>query len=163
MHSRLFIKCALIATLAASIWSNEADAQTSFASDPVAVLNAVMRYRMFWLGDSTKFDTCAAFEAVGKPPDFPKGIDKLFLSMLDADVSQCGRPASERVRIRGARVVVDVVAAMPAIGELRLSVRRGEYGHTEKYSLVRNPLVPKGFDVERVTIWGFSVSTGPAD
>jgi len=163
MHPRLFIRCALTATLVGLMWSTDADAQTSLASDPVAVLNAVMRYRMFWLGDSTKFDTCAAFEAVGKPAGFPKGIDKFFLSLLDADVSECSRPARERARVSGARVVVDVVAAMPAIGELRLSVRRGEYGHTEKYSLVRNPLVPRGFDVERISIWGFSVSTGPAN
>jgi hypothetical protein len=39
-------------------------------SPAVAVLRAVMLYRIEHLADRTRFDACRAFEAMGRPADF---------------------------------------------------------------------------------------------
>jgi hypothetical protein len=102
----------------------------------IALLNAVMKYRAFIVHDSTPFDACSVYNAVGRPTDFPAGFDRTVLPLLDRVENPCGAD-SARVAVRWPPLFVRVesVTAAPSGGQpsVVLAVRKYEYTYREGF------------------------------
>lgn len=102
----------------------------------IALLTAVMKYRAFVARDSTPFDACSVYNAVGRPADFPAGFDRIVLPLLDRVVNPCGGDSLRAaVRWPPRFVRVESVTAAPASGQpaVVLAVRKYEYSYREAF------------------------------
>jgi hypothetical protein len=102
----------------------------------IAVLNAVIKYRAFIVRDSTPFDACSVYNAVGRPADFPAGFDRIVLPLLDRVVNPCGADSS-RVAVRWPPRFVRVESVSVAPGSdqpgVVLAIRKYEYTYHEAF------------------------------
>ena len=144
----------LTALLAVGLLPARGSGQTS---GPLALVNAVMRHRAMIVGDSTRFDACSVYTAVGRPADFPAGIDPSVVRLLDRTTTPCaGDPA--RVSVARPRYFVRVDTVAPGTGaapRVTLTVTRGEYRYRESYTLRKGdgPGLPP--TIQEVRTWGF--------
>ena len=138
-------------------------AQPARVSAPTAVMGAVMRYRLYWLGDSTPFAACPAYRALGRPADFPSALEPAWARLLDRDVGSCDAGTPAAAVPQGPVVRTDTLILADSTAELRLTVRRGEYRHQQRYTLRRSPFGPSGsWWVESVWLSaGIQVHGGP--
>jgi hypothetical protein len=124
--------------------------QQATASTPVQVFEAVMRYRVFWMGDSTRFAACRTHAALGRPSDFPSALDPRYRGLLDRDVSDCGTDSRPAGGNWSPVMVVDTLLSNPSDAELRVTARRGEHQHQQRYFLRKHPI--GGWSVQRVEL-----------
>jgi hypothetical protein len=57
-------------------------------------INTVMDFRAHWVGDSTRFDACSIYEALGTPENFTEAILPSVLPLLDRTREPCADDAS---------------------------------------------------------------------
>jgi hypothetical protein len=133
-------------------------------SPAVAVLRAVMLYRIEHLADRTRFDACRAFEAMGRPADFLVSEYDYYHRLLDrADLASCGtpdeRPWTERLPV----IAIDSLVIADSAAEMRVTVVRGgegeEWRHEEWYS-VRRGSVPRSRPAGLWFVAGVRLSSG---
>lgn len=101
------------------------------------MLNAVMKFRAAVIHDSTSFDACTVYNAVGRPVDFPAGFDRIVLPLLDRTAEPCAQD-SARAANRWPRRFVRVESVTPgATGgpTVVLLVTKYEYQYREAYLL----------------------------
>src|SRR4051812_24315717 len=97
-------------------------------SGEVRALNAVLRHRAYLLGDSTRFDACSVYNALGRPANFPSGIDPTLVRLLDRTSDPCRRDSSS-VAVHWPPYLVRVDSLAPA--RAVLTVVKGEYSFRE--------------------------------
>ncbi|HEX6749269.1 MAG TPA: hypothetical protein VF092_18370 [Longimicrobium sp.] len=142
--------CALAIGVATIAGANAAGAQRK----EIAYLNAVMQFRAFVVRDTTRFDACSVYNAVGRPADFPAGFDRSVLPLLDRTVNPCGAD-STRVAVRWpprfVRVERVVVAPEANGPHVVLAVRKYEYSYREAFRV--NPVGTRA-NVSEVRTYG---------
>ncbi|MDB4952219.1 MAG: TonB-dependent receptor [Gemmatimonadetes bacterium] len=127
-----------------------AQTQTGAATAAAAVLSEAMAYRSVWMGDSTRFDACSVFNALGRPAGFPEGISPNVRGLLDRASDPC--PPAATFRAAADREVrVDDVAVSDTTATLRATVRIGDKFHHERYGLQRSA---SGWHVREVAVSG---------
>lgn len=124
----LLRRCAV----AASILVLSTAPLTAQPSNETRVLNAVMRHRAYVTGDSTRFDACSVYNALGRPTNFPAGIDPGLAPLLDRTKDPCTRKSSS-VTVRCPPYMVRVDSLMT--GRAVLRIVKGEYSFREAYTL----------------------------
>ena len=128
-----------------------------------ALVNAVLDYRAHWVGDSTVVDACSVYSALGRPANFPAGIDTSLIRLLDRVREPCANDSARAV-FRWPRyfVSVDSISIGGASGGARVSVRvvKHEYSYRERYTLRAwpNGAGGRGVSVAEVRTWGFTQS-----
>ncbi|HEX8243709.1 MAG TPA: hypothetical protein VF541_09440 [Longimicrobium sp.] len=113
-------------------------AQGGRPAPQVAALNAVIDYRLNWMGDSTRFDACSVYRAAGSREAVDAGLRAAFRGSIATRPAPCGAPESTDPR-REVRVLVDSMNLSGAEGRVYLTVRRGEQTHEEEYQLAHPP------------------------
>jgi hypothetical protein len=103
----------------------------------VAIVNAVLDHRAHWVGDSTRVDACSVYEALGRPANFPAGINPNLIPLLDRTRDPCAAD-SARVTVRWPPrfVRMDTLQANGSAGPyVALTIVKGEYRYREHYTL----------------------------
>lgn len=123
----------------------------------VAALNTVMDFRSGWMEDSTRFDGCSVYRALGSPADFPSGILEPVRPLLDRTSDPCAADPTRVLERRPLTYVrVDSISTSgDSAARVHLSVRKGdERTYFETYELTAlAPERPLGA-VREVRIWG---------
>lgn len=133
-------------------------AQSTIPSGATPVLGAVYQYRMRWLGDSTLFETCSVFRALGPSLPSPHGVDPDLQRIIDRPESMCdSSSASTPTRSRNV-VQVRSVTTADSVAHVALTVGRGEYFHNETYELRRRG---RGWAIRGVVLSG-SIQISPS-
>jgi hypothetical protein len=104
----------------------------------VSAINAVIDYRLNWMGDSTRFDACSVYRAAGSAQDVETELLPAFRGFVGARGAPCEAPETVDPR-REVRVLVDSMNLSGPEGQVYLTVRRGEQTHEEEYQLVHPP------------------------
>ena len=100
----------------------------------VAAMNAVMDYRARWVGDSTVFDGCSVYAALGRPAAFPAGINPQLVRLLDRTRDPCAADPGRALSRYPRHVVrVDSLAVMDSTVRVDLTVQKGERKYRERY------------------------------
>lgn len=142
----------VLSLIALSGWSTPARAQQP---KDAALVNAVLDYRAHWAGDSTRVDACSAYNALGRPANFPAGIDTSLLRLLDRVREPCAAD-SARVALRWPRRFVTVESVQSGVPRVVLRIVKGEYSWRETYTLRTWPNGGgrPGVSVTEVRTWG---------
>ena len=127
-----------------------APAQTS--DGPASAVNAIIDYRVQWLGDSTRISACSLARALGEPPGFPQQIRPPFRPLLDRQTNPCAGPSTVDERWPK-EVRLDSLVLGDSVGHAYVTVRRGEQTHREDYLLRANPRGQRWF-VREMRMWG---------
>lgn len=108
----------------------------------LGALSSVLSFRLYWLEDSTPFDSCSVFLAAGEPDNFPSGIPEDLRPLVAPEPGASARACTAPAASGGSRRVVLVESATVAdsTAQVRLLVRKGERSYQECYTLARNPL-----------------------
>ncbi len=149
------MKTAAIALAALALDAGaELSAQVGNATPQVAALNAVVGYRLTWIGDSTPFDGCSVFRRIGSREQVTSGVLPGFRAWFTGSLRPCveGEPVDRR---RETLVRVDSLALSDSAGRVWVTVRRGEQTHREEYWL-KNPTPGLSWAVDRVVLSGAS-------
>lgn len=163
--NRLVAVCLTLLFLSAS----SVDAQDDSTSSGVAILDAVMQFRVIWLADTTPLATCSAYAVLGRPADFPAKFSRYVVRLLDQDTNTCDRPADERRSGLCPVVHLEKVVIADSVATVDLMVSRGHYRHRQIYAITRSRLSRSGkplWDVGTVTLTGImhvNVGTNPGD
>lgn len=139
-----------MALLGAATMTAEGSCQAP--SPEVAAINAVMDWRLNWMGDPTPFNACTVYMAAGEWKDFPSGIRPGLIRGLDRTSAPCDGRTPERAGAWRPAVAVDSVVVQGERATVYVTVRKGELSYHETYSLV-NPS-PSGWGVSEVRTWG---------
>lgn len=149
MHQIARVVAAAALTLSATAGLN---AQDSRPTPQISALNAVIGYRLNWIGDSTAFDACSVYRRIAPREQVTSGLSSGVRSWFTASASPCIEGA--RVdRRRETRVLVDSLALSDSTGRVWMTVRRGEKTHREEYWLV-SPSPGRSWAVDRVVFSG---------
>ena len=106
-------------------------------SKNLAIVNAVLDHRAHWVGDSTHVDACSVYEALGRPANFPAGINSNLIPLLDRTRDPCAAD-SARVAVRWPPryVRMDTLQATGSAGPyVALTIVKGEYRYRERYTI----------------------------
>ena len=142
---------ASVLLLALAMGSTPARAQQT---KEAALVNAVLDHRAHWLGDSTRFDACSVYNALGRPANFPAGLDTSLVRLLDRVREPCAND-SARVVVRWPRRFVSVESVSSGGPRVILRVVKGEYSWRETYTLRTWPnAARRGVSVAEVRTWG---------
>lgn len=150
MHS-LLTRGGRLALASLVVLTSEVGCQSTPAQ--TAAVNTVMDFRLNWVGDSTPFNACSAYQAVGRPADFPAGILPGLRRGLDrpgnapCEGRTPGTPGAWRPE-----VVVDSVSVRGETAIVYVTVRKDEISYREDYSLV-NPSSGR-WGMNEVRTWG---------
>lgn len=148
------MKLATLLGLATACSAGDAKGQGTTDERKVAAVNAVVDYRVVWMQDTTAFDACTVFVAMGRPANFPSVLAPQARRVV---ASAAGDPCSEGKALAGQRpsriVRVDSVALGDTIGTVVLTVRKGENRVLETYRL-RPRSSGSEWGVRDVTLWG---------
>jgi len=125
-------------------------AQADRSSPRLDAVNAVIEFRMNWMRDTTKFDACSVYRAVGSQQEVASGLLPAFRNVLLARSTPCDQPENIDPR-HEVRVLVDSLVLSDTTGRAFLTVRRGEQRHQEEYEL-GNPRA--GWTVKRAILSG---------
>lgn len=127
---RVSIRVALIAALSCAAASGTVHAQDP-TTKQLGVLSGVLRYRLYWLGDSTTVNLCLAGGMA--LADAARNLEPRYRRLVVAR-SQCDRVAVAR-QGNSAAYVREVVL-VDTTATVALQASRGEYTHTERFELV---------------------------
>lgn len=98
------------------------------------LLETVMEYRVFWMGDSTTtFIACQVYERSGRPDGFPESFSVAARRLLDRQTDSCEPQPDLPV----SRISIHSVAAGDSSAQVSLFVLNGEKRHREDYTLLR--------------------------
>jgi hypothetical protein len=117
--------------------STPISAQQAPASDAVAILDRVMNFRIFWLGDTTPLAACSAFTVLGRPADFPVRLSRYVLPLLDRDPSTCDRPPVQQSKSWCPIVNLEKITIADSVATVDLTVSRDHYRYRETYRATR--------------------------
>jgi hypothetical protein len=112
-------------------------------SPAVAVLRAVMLYRIEHLGDRrARFDTCRAYAAMRRPADFLLSEYPYYHELLDRkDLAGCGARDERSADDRLPSIWIDSLVVADSVAMMRVTVIRGgdaeEWRHEEVYTVRR--------------------------
>ena len=149
MHTVL-TRGARLTLLALTALAAEARCQSAAAPELTAV-NAVMDWRLNWIGDNTPFNACTVYEAARRPANFPAGV----LPGLIRGLDRTSAPCEGRAQAAGAlqqEVAIDSVTLRGDLATVFVTVRKGEIRYHEVYSLVHPS--PQRWSVQEVRSWG---------
>lgn len=127
--------------------------------DRLAVISAILRFRLYWLEDATPVDVCSLYEQAGRPARFPAELPTELrngLGLLNGvpavtETPVCPAPAAA---VPPARVVqFHSITVGDTLAQVRLLVRKGDQSHIEDYS-VKPAFTPGQWDVADVRLWG---------
>ena len=106
-------------------------------SKNVAIVNAVLGHRAHWIGDSTRVDACSVYEALGRPLDFPAGINPDLVPLLDRTRDPCAGDSTRVAVRRPGRFVrfSRVQANGNAAPYVELQITKSPYSYQERYTL----------------------------
>lgn len=151
---RYTMKLTAFLGLATAFSAGDAASQLTANARRVAAVNAVVDYRVVWMQDTTAFDACTVFVAMGRPASFPAVLTPQARRVV---ASVTGDPCSEGKALAGQRrsriVRVDSVALGDTVGTVVLTVRKGENRVLETYRL-RPRSSGSEWGVRDVTLWG---------
>lgn len=115
-----------------------------------SILHAVLRFRLTWMGDTTRVDGCRVYIALGRPEGFPRQVEADLRTRLDGPDATCGAPVARPDPWRHI-VLVDSLVAQDSTAFAFLTIRKGEYRYQETYRL--RPIgAPGEWGVQDVTI-----------
>jgi hypothetical protein len=120
----------------------------------LAVVNAVLRFRLYWLEDRTQFDACSLYAQSGRPATFLEGIPS-DLRDLVGPVAGEGDPCAQTsagVDPPSRIVQVHSLTQQDTLAQVRLLVRKGDHSHIEDYTLRRT--FTAQWDVADLRLWG---------
>jgi hypothetical protein len=132
--------CVSSALIASLLFVASASAQRRPESTKAQLLEAVVRYRQGFMGDTTKFSTCTVYAVLEKPSGFPSAVSLTVRSALDRDVGECMAGEAMLPRIG---VLVDSVSVLDSTATVSVTVWRDELRHLEDYTLVRSDLAAR--------------------
>lgn len=93
-------------------------------------------YRRDWIADTTRFDACRVFMALGRPERFPAQLSRPVQALLGPLDPSCGEDRNPPSVGRLRRVVLlDSIVVNDSTASAYLDIRRGEYLHHETYQL----------------------------
>jgi hypothetical protein len=151
MHQVSTTFCAWVTVFAlGAVLVPEASAQGS--ESKLAAANAVIGFRVNWMGDATPFNSCSVFQAAERPADFPEGISPPLRRVLDRSESPCENRAPQIPGRWTPEVAVDSVVVSGDTATVFATVRKGEMSYFEEYSVVRGQ--PGQWSTREVRIWG---------
>lgn len=120
----------------------------------LASINAVLHHRADLVGDTTPFDACSTYRALGRPTSFPAGIDPRLTRLLDRVADDPCAGDSSRVMSRWPPRFVQIDSVVP--GRVMLTVRKGDYSYREAYTLRTEQNGERvSAAVEEVRVYGF--------
>ena len=114
-------------------------------------LNAVLRYRLYWLADSTVFDACRVYTVLNRPATLGPMIETPFRRLVNAE-----KPCDEPVRAVRDLVLLKSITVDKIAATVSLSIQHGDYIHDETYHLLGPPWL-----VDSVVIRGAVTITRP--
>lgn len=147
----------LAATVLAQPLAGQAPS-SGLGDERLAVVNAVLQFRLYWMEDATPVDVCSLYVQAGRPAGFPAGIptelrDALgLLSGVAAVIDPPVCPASADAVPKPRLVQFVRMAVADSVATVRLSVRKGDQAHLEDYSVRRGAL--GGWVAVEVRLWG---------
>ncbi|HEX8450472.1 MAG TPA: hypothetical protein VF647_00175 [Longimicrobium sp.] len=148
------MKLTALLGLATAFSAADPMAQLTAEARRVGAVNAVVDYRVVWMQDTTAFDACTVFVAMGRPANFSAVLAPQARRVV---ASVAGDPCSEGKALAGqhpSRIVrVDSVALGDTVGIVVLTVRKGENRVLETYRL-RPRSSGLEWGVRDVTLWG---------
>ena len=112
-----------------------AQSGAGFESQGVGIFNAVMKFRLGFMGDSTRVASCLAYRVLGQPGDFASAIPREYSRHMDRDPAICTRGDSTTVSATSSIVTMDSVAITDSTAILHATVFRAEFVHRQHYSL----------------------------
>lgn len=101
-------------------------------------ISTVINFRHYIMGDSLPFDTCSVYEALGRPTNFPEGLDDQARGLL-SDMRCAEDAATPDRQDRYHVVTVDSIRIIEGSPRIHLSVSRGHYIYREEFVLKRRP------------------------
>lgn len=148
----------LLATTLSLLGTGSAAAQTAGVSDTVAIIDAVMTFRLTRLQDRAPLGACVTFYTIGRPEGFPAKLSARVRSKLDQDLSTCFKDPVVRSNKWCPIVYIDSVGVADSTATLKLTQSEGEYLHRQLYQLTRSRKTRTSrsiWSVESVTLSGF--------
>ena len=124
----------IAAAIALAGFARIARSQAPARDSRVAAIEGVIHYRRLFLNDTSSFELCSLSRAL-RPLDPPFGLTPFAFAVVDT-ASWC-RSKTDRVwPAHSAPVGIHkIIIAPDSTGTVVLAIYRGEYGHTETYSL----------------------------
>jgi hypothetical protein len=145
---QVVIRSALLC-LAATLCSTAVIAQAATNRGKIAAVNTVLDYRVVWMEDSTPFDPCTVYEAMGRPSNLGAALTRSAQRVVVAGAAPCSGAAQRPSRI----VRVDSVTLGDTLGRVFVTVWKGEKRLFETYNL-RPISGGSAWGVRNVTQWG---------
>lgn len=124
----------------------------------LAVMNAVLQFRLTWLEDTTPVDVCSVYEHSGRPAGFPAELQPELrnalglLSGVEAVTAPPVCPAPIGAAPRERRIQFEHVTVGDTLAAVRMLVRKGEQVHREDY-VVKMGIVG-GWRAVEMRLWG---------
>lgn len=148
------MRLAAFLCLATAFYASDATAQTTANAGKVAAVNAAVDYRVVWMQDTTAFDACTVYVAMGRPANFAAVLSEPARRVVAPVAGDPCREEEGRPRRRPSRIVrVDSVTLGDTVGTVVLAVQKGENHLLETYRLRPRSSGPEWW-VRDVTLWG---------
>jgi hypothetical protein len=132
-----FLVFVLIGTILGSgLGKNPLAKQATEKSPEMALIQSVMGHRLAWQMDSTLFDACQVFEAVGSPADFPVGLEPWGDRLLDRPQDPCGAvPPDRQDHVPYGKIEIYEVSFSGDSARVVIGVVRRDRAHFEEFIL----------------------------
>jgi hypothetical protein len=138
--------CYAVAALIGAPRVASAQAPVTPNSRTAEIVNALLRYRVFWLRDTTSVDACRVHSELGKPSDFATMLAPRFRTLFRYSEDICAaRDRPEHL------VSLESIKADESRGTVELLVVHGEYVHHETYSLFASPWAVGAVTLDRAS------------
>jgi hypothetical protein len=124
---------ALVVALALVLSTRALSAQQDSLTAKVQALDAVARFRMQFLGDSSQFAACSIYTALNRPTQFQSSAAPHLSLLLDRDVNTCSKATGTDDPWIG--VLVDSVRIVDSLATIGLTVWRQENLHRQVYTV----------------------------
>lgn len=153
MHCRMIARVVMTAAgLVLCTATAPLDGQSVDRGTALSAIGQAMFFRQSVLGDSLPFDACSVYERSGRPNPFVGGLLPGLRGLLDRPVDDpCSLPKPSAGGRTERLVRVDSVVIADSEARVHLHVRRGEWSHTEVYSLATRLDGGWGFREVRMT------------
>jgi hypothetical protein len=116
--------------------------QSAQSDNRLNALVAVLRYRRFWLADSSVFDSCRVGATLGSSFKQIDINDRRLRSMIVVPMSGCGDSGVTKATPLPdvAPINLRAITVSDSSASVELTVRHGEHVHDERYQLRRPPV-----------------------